>query len=115
MPDKHLYAEDFLEQHKVEEINVVALYHDGKFEELDSVIICKDSNGRTTAIFGDDNWNCFPFSRKKVLNNLSFIDLPETSELTRELKLLSYGWLFNKSPKKSKPLLFQELEEECPA
>lgn len=106
MPDKHLYAEDFLEQHKVEEINVVALYHDGKFEELDSVIICKDSNGRTTAIFGDDNWNCFPFSRKKVLNNLSFIDLPETSELTRELKLLSYGWLFNKSPKKIKATSF---------
>ncbi|WP_413488131.1 hypothetical protein [Shewanella baltica] len=106
MPDKHLYAEDFLEQHKVEEINVVALYHDGKFEELDSVIICKDSNGRTTAIFGDDNWDCFPFSRKKVLNNLSFIDLPETSELMRELKLLSYGWLFNKSPKKIKATSF---------
>lgn len=101
-----LYLPDFPKQHKVKDVDVVTLYHEGRFEELDSVVVCKDKFGNVTAIFGQNNWNCLPFSRLKSSNNLNMTEFDRTPELQRELKLLSFGWLFNKCPKKKKALSF---------
>ncbi|TOJ17795.1 hypothetical protein CGI47_06290, partial [Vibrio parahaemolyticus] len=106
MPIEHLYLDSFPEQHKVQEVDIVRLYHEGRFDELDKVVVCKDSSGNVTATFGDSNWNCFPFSRKKNKNNLNFEALDNSPELQRELKIFIYGWLFNKSPQKRKALKF---------
>ncbi|WP_421180256.1 hypothetical protein [Aeromonas enteropelogenes] len=106
MKTEHLYDNNFPEKHKVEELDVVSLYHEGRFAELDAVIICKDINGRVTATFGQSNWDCFPFSRKKQKNTINFIEFEDNKELQRELKLLTFGWLFNKSPRQKKALSF---------
>lgn len=106
MRTSHLYDDDFPEEHKVQDIDIVTLYHERRFEELDAVIICKDRNGKVTATFGQSDWDCFPFSRKQLKNNLNFSELDAAPELQRELKVFTFGWLFNKSLKKNKALKF---------
>ena len=107
MNTTHLYNTDFPEVHKVQNTDIITLYHEGRFKELDDVIICKDKMGRVTATFGQNNWDCMPFSRKKEYNNLNFSYLDAVPELQRELKVFAFGWLFNKSPKKKKPCHFR--------
>ncbi|EGR3963258.1 hypothetical protein DDM91_15555 [Vibrio cholerae] len=106
MDTSKLYELDFPSKHKIIELNVATLYHEGRFEELDAVVICKDRTGKVTATFGQNNWDCFPFSRKIQGNNLNFDGFDNTPDLQKELKLISYGWLFNKGPKKKKALSF---------
>lgn len=102
MDTSKIYFPDFPQQHKVKDVDVVTLYHERRFEELDAVVICKDKDGNVTATFGQNSWNCLPFSRKKDNNNLNFEELNSFPTLQRELKLLSFGWLFNKSPKRGR-------------
>ncbi|MFV8453760.1 hypothetical protein ACNO5M_01510 [Vibrio owensii] len=106
MAVEHLYPDGFPPQHKVEEVDVVTLYHEGRFDELDKVVICKNDSGDVTATFGQSNWDCLPFSRKKKKNNLLFKEFDKHPELQRELKLFAYGWLFNKNPQQRKALTF---------
>ncbi|MFA0630709.1 hypothetical protein AB4589_23545 [Vibrio sp. 10N.222.49.A3] len=106
MKTSHLYTADFPEEHKVQYVDIVTLYHQGRFEELDAVVICKDRNGNVTATFGQSDWDCFPFSRKKERNNLNFSSLDAAPQLQRELKIFTIGWLFNVSPKGRKALRF---------
>ncbi|MCH1920375.1 hypothetical protein L9G15_13150 [Shewanella sp. A3A] len=87
-------------------MDIITLYHEGRLEELDAVVICKDKKGNVTATFGQSNWDCAPFSRKKENNNLVFSRFDAIPELQRELKVFTYGWLFNKSPKMKKALSF---------
>ena len=108
MPVQHLYLDGFPEKHKVEEVNVVTLYHEGLFDELNKVIICKNDLGEVTATFGDSDWHCLPFARNKAnwFNYLKFSYLDNHPELQRELKLFSYGWFFNKNPQGRKASKF---------
>ncbi|MEA5370717.1 hypothetical protein VB549_14740 [Vibrio parahaemolyticus] len=106
MKDSHLYDADFPEEHRVHDTDIITLYHEGRFEELDDVIVCKDSDGNITATFGQSNWNCLPFSRRKEKNTLNFSNFDAASDLQRELKIFTFGWLFNKSPKGRKALSF---------
>lgn len=100
----HLYLADFPVEHKVQPVDIVTLYHEQRFDELDAVVVCRDKDGNVTATFGQSNWNCLAFSRKKnrSKNNLNFSQLDIYPELQRELKLFTYGWLFNLSPQKRK-------------
>lgn len=106
MATSHLYSSNFPEQHKVQDIDVVKLYHEGQFDKLDIVTVCKDRDGQVTASFGQSIWNCMPFSRNKSANNLNFKEFDHTPKLQRELKLITYGWLFNKSLKNKKAVKF---------
>ncbi|GAD32468.1 conserved hypothetical protein [Photobacterium leiognathi lrivu.4.1] len=108
MPIEHLYLNSFPEKHKVEEVDVVTLYHEGRFDALDKVIICKNDLGEVMATFGDSDWYCYPFSRNKVNNKnyLQFSFFDNHPELQRELKLFVYGWLFNKNPQDRKASKF---------
>ncbi|MFV8449953.1 hypothetical protein ACNO65_07690 [Vibrio campbellii] len=106
MKTSHLYTADFPEEHKVQCVDIITLYHEGRFEELDAVVICKDRDGNVTATFGQSNWDCLPFSRKKERNNLSLSMFDAAPELQRELKIFTVGWLFNASPKGKKALSF---------
>jgi hypothetical protein len=106
MNTTHLYEADFREEHKVKDVDIVTLYHECRLEELDAVVICKDREGKVTATFGQGDWNCLPFSRKKQHNHLKFGGFERSLELQRELKLLTFGWLFNKSPKQKKARSF---------
>ncbi|MEZ8013488.1 MULTISPECIES: hypothetical protein [Vibrio] len=109
MDTSKLYLPDFPQQNKVTDVDVVTLYHEKRYEELDTIVICKDKDGNVTANFGQNNWDCLPFSRKKSRNNLSTEEFDNIPELQQELKLLSYGWLFNKSPKQKKALKFSSV------
>ncbi|MGE6138163.1 hypothetical protein C3737_21315 [Aeromonas jandaei] len=109
MDSSKLYEADFPTQHKVQDIDIVTLYHGERFDELDSVIVCKSREGIITATFGQNTWDCFPFSRKKSYNDLNFEEFNSTPELQREMKLLVFGWLFNKSPKQRKGLKFSSI------
>ncbi|HCE4655798.1 TPA: hypothetical protein NGT07_001625 [Vibrio parahaemolyticus] len=106
MDTSKLYLSDFPQQHKVTDVDVVRLYHERRLEELNAVIICKNQVGDVTATFGQNSWDCLPFSRKKSRNNLSTEEFENIPELQQELKLLSYGWLFNKSLKQKKAIKF---------
>lgn len=106
MNTAHLYDVDFPEAYRVQDVDIITLYHEGRFEELDAVVICKDKEGNVTATFGQSDWDCAPFSRKKARNNLGFACFDAVPELQRELKVFTYGWLFNKSPKMKKALSF---------
>ncbi|HCG5511393.1 TPA: hypothetical protein NJ005_004410 [Vibrio parahaemolyticus] len=106
MNTTHLYDTHFPKENKVKDADIVTLYHEGRFEELDAVVICKDKQGGVTATFGQSEWNCLPFSRKKTKNTLNFVEFETCPELQRELKLITFGWLFNKSPKSKKALVF---------
>ncbi|GAM72605.1 phage integrase [Vibrio sp. JCM 19236] len=114
MPVQHLYLDGFPEKHKVEEVDVVALYHEKRFEELDKVVICKGESGNVTATFGDSDWYCLPFARNKenASNYLRFNYLDDHPKLQRELKLFAYGWLFNKNPQGRKALKFSGLSSK---
>lgn len=109
MDTSKLYLPDFPQQHKVKDVDVVTLYHERRCEELDAVVICKDKDGNVTATFGQNNWDCLPFSRKKDKNNLNTEEFKCAPKLQRELKLLSFGWLFNKSPKQKKSVKFSSV------
>lgn len=106
MDTSKLYLPDFPQQHKVKDVDVVTLYHERKFEELDAVVICKDRNGIVTATFGQNNWNCLPFSRNKDKNQLKIDEFDNMPDLQQELKILTFGWLFNKNPKQKIALKF---------
>lgn len=102
MDTSKLYEADFPAQYIVQDVDVVTLYHEERFDELDAVIVCKNRDGKITATFGQNVWNCFPFSRKNTKNSLNFEEFNSTQDLQREMKLLVFGWLFNKNPKKKK-------------
>lgn len=102
----HLYLADFQAEHKAQPIDIATLYHEKRFDELDAVVVCREKDGNVTATFGQSDWNCCAFSRKKEKNNLNFSELDAYPELQRELKLFTYGWLFNLSPQKRKALKF---------
>lgn len=106
MQTDHLYEVNFPAAHKIQDTDAVRLYHEQRFDELDAVIVCKDAMGTVTATFGDIDWNCLPFSRKKTKNNLAFTDFEQTPALQQELKLLTLGWLFNKNPQQRKAVVF---------
>lgn len=101
----HLYLADFPAEHKVHPTDIVTLYHEKRCDELDAVVVCRDEDGNVTATFGQSNWGCFAYSRKKK-NNLNFSELDTYPELQRELKLFTYGWLFNFSPLQRKAVKF---------
>ncbi|KMV28973.1 hypothetical protein AB733_20690 [Photobacterium swingsii] len=109
MDTSKLYLPDFPQQHKVKDVDVVTLYHEKRFEELDAVVICKDKDGNVTATFGQNNWDCLPFSRRKDNNNLNTEEFKCAPKLQRELKLLSFCWLFNKSPQQKKAIKFSSV------
>lgn len=106
-----LYSDSFPTKYKVQVVDIVTLYHQGEFNELDSVVICKDESGKIIATFGESNWNCMPFSRSKSKsrNNLNFKDLGKHPKLQRELKIFIYGWLFNTSLQVRKSLKYSGL------
>ncbi|MDC5808420.1 hypothetical protein OPW07_01620 [Vibrio europaeus] len=109
MDTSKLYMPDFPHQHKVTDVDIVTLYHEKRYEELDAIVICKDKDGNVTATFGQNSWDCLPFSRKKENNNLNTEEFKRAPKLQRELKLLSFGWLFNKSPKQKKAIKFSSV------
>ncbi|EMK6583032.1 hypothetical protein ACEV76_21335 [Vibrio parahaemolyticus] len=106
MKNNHLYVSNFPENHKVHPIDIINLYHEGRFDELNDVVICKDKNGNVTATFGQSVWACHPFSRNRTKNTLDFSKFDSAPELQRELKVLTSGWLFCTNQKTKKALRF---------
>ncbi|WP_083981887.1 hypothetical protein [Arsukibacterium ikkense] len=105
----HLYDDNISEAHKIQNVDIITLYHAGRFKELDAAVICIDQKGTVTATFGDSNWNCLPFSRKREKNNLVFSEFNAAPKLQRELKVFTFGWLFNKGPKQRMSLKFSSV------
>ena len=108
MPTNHLYNKDFPEQHKIQDVDIVTLYHERRYPELDKVVICKDATGNITATFGESQWNCKPYGRNanKCKNIFNFSDFDSHHQLQREYKLIAYGWLFNKNMQQRKAYKF---------
>lgn len=99
-----LYSPDFPKRHKIEYVDVVALYHGGKFEELNQVIICKSNDGKVRATFGESQWNLRVFIRGPGAHQLNFNEWNTSQSLQRELKLIAFGILFNRCPQQRKAL-----------
>jgi hypothetical protein len=106
MDTSKLYLINFPEKHKVQNIDIVSLYHQDKWEELSAIVVCKDLKGKITATFGQDRWDLLPFARNKERNSFDFSEFNSSPKLKNELKLITYGRLFNKSPQGRKALLF---------
>lgn len=106
MKNNYLYASNFPENHKVHPTDIVHLYQEGRFDELDDIVICKDKNGNVTATFGQSLWSCHPFSRNKTKKTLDFSNFDSAPELQRELKVFTSGWLYSANQRTKKALRF---------
>ena len=104
--DSKLYDADFPAQHKVQDVDVVTLYHEMRFDELDAVIVCKSRDGKVDATFGQNVWNCRSFSRKKEHYRFVFNEFNDSPELQREMKLIAFGWLLKSAHNASNGLTF---------
>ncbi|WP_394153908.1 hypothetical protein [Vibrio maritimus] len=112
MDTSKLYLADFPQEHKIKDVDIVPLFHERQFDELDSVVVCKDAYGNVTATFGQNNWYLMPFARSKEKHSFNFEEFNNHPELQRELKLIAYGWLFNKSPQGRRALRFSGVESQ---
>ncbi len=112
MDTSKLYLADFPQEHKIKDVDIVSLFHERLFDELDSVVVCKDTSGNVTATFGQNNWYLMPFARSKEKHSFNFEEFNNHPELQRELKLIAYGWLFNKSPQGRRALRFTGAESQ---
>lgn len=111
MKNNHSYTPSSPEAHKAKLKDIITLYHEERFDELDEIIICKDKSGKETATFGQSIWNCLPISRNRTKNTLNFSNFDDAPELQRELKIFATGWLFNAN-KKKKPLSFLSVHSQ---
>ncbi|MDO6775111.1 hypothetical protein Q4591_07070 [Shewanella sp. 3_MG-2023] len=112
MDTSQLYLVDFPEELKIKDLDIVSLYHQNRFEELDAVIVCRDSNGDITATFEEDTWKLMPFARRKIKTSFNFSEFKHSPRLMNELKLVTYGRLFNKNPQGRKASSFSAIESE---
>ncbi|SON51133.1 hypothetical protein [Vibrio tapetis] len=104
MDTSTLYSLGFPEKHKIEYVDVVGLYHSGKFGELNRVIICKNKDGKVTTTIGQSLWDLRVFIRGNGANKLNFNEWSTSQSLQRELKLIAFGILFNNGPQQRKAL-----------
>lgn len=100
-----------------EKVDVTKLYIDNNHKELSKVTICNDSDGNSTALFGDDIWNCQAFvtTKNSSRKNLNFEVLNEYTELKNEAKLICYGWIFNRSTWTAAPAKFSTISGRASA
>ncbi|MBU2969986.1 hypothetical protein KO527_11555 [Pseudoalteromonas sp. C2R02] len=112
MDTSKLYLADFPAEHKIKDVDIVSLFQKRQFAELNSIVVCKDTYGNVTATFGQNNWYLMPFARSKEKHSFNFEEFNNHPELQRELKLIAYGWLFNKSPQGRRALSFTSVESQ---
>lgn len=84
--------------------DVVSHTDSGDWTSLNQVVVCQDSNGNVIAKFGECSWCITPYLMKNTKRNtFDFSAFSEAPQLTLELKLIVYGWLFHKSGTQSTP------------
>lgn len=80
-------------------IDVPSLIREQRWDELEAVPVCIDSYGKVTAHFGQDVWDCTPYSVGKGTTNnqkiFSFTFLNEIPELKNQAKTIVFGWLYH--------------------
>ncbi|HBY85866.1 MAG TPA: hypothetical protein DEO86_08335 [Colwellia sp.] len=79
------------------------------YNKLNKIIISMPKN-REKSFFGDDRWNISPYWHKQSnleKIHIDFTFLKENEKLQLELKFISYGWIFHKSGRKTKPAKIQ--------
>ncbi len=91
------YPEDFPIEHMVKERDIITLYENQDWDELNNIVVCRNSSGEISATFGQTVWDIRPISRAKYKGQLDFSYLDRYPELQLQLKLIIYGWLFHKS------------------
>ncbi|MDI7263733.1 hypothetical protein QLY38_16305 [Cronobacter sakazakii] len=96
---------ELMKHNHAEKDNVVELARLENWERLNQTIVSTDTEGNPVVTFGDSVWDIrHYFSQSKVdKHTFSFLEFRDSSELTIELKLIVYGWLFHKSSVRSKP------------
>ncbi|WP_210441884.1 hypothetical protein [Vibrio crassostreae] len=101
-----LYPADFPEKYKTKIVDVAALYHQKRWDELNDVVVCRDKYGKITSRFGYDIWDLMPFARHKRKRSFTFGDWNNSPQLQIEMKIIAYGWLFNLSPQQRPGIKF---------
>ncbi len=98
------YPTSFSDKAKPKKRDVVTLSQKGKWDLLNSVIVCQDTNGMITARFGDDKWDISPYilGRKNYKTAFDFSEFTTSPCLQLELKLIVYGWMYHRSNKTNK-------------
>lgn len=78
--------------------DVISLFVNQKWDELDRVIICTNKFGEVTARFGDDVWDCSAYASDQGTDRnqraFYFGYLTQSDYLLRQVKLIIYGWLY---------------------
>ncbi|MEH0689932.1 hypothetical protein H4F17_12770 [Vibrio cholerae] len=98
-------------------VDVTKLYIDKIYTELSKVIVCNDSDGNPTAIFGDNIWNCQSLvtTKNSSRKSLNFEELKGNIDLNYEAKLICYGWIFNRSTWTAAPAKFSTISGRASA
>ncbi|MDD1796267.1 integrase [Enterovibrio sp. ZSDZ42] len=85
---------------------VVELYENKNFKQLNEVVVTKDYSGKAASYFGDQSWNLSAYIDRKIANKsyIAFYDI-KSPELADELKLICFSWLYTPSGRtRSSPL-----------
>lgn len=96
---------DFKEDSYPEQADVISFAREGKYEELNVVVVSSNKNGQPAAIFGECEWDIrHYFNKTRVHKHIfHFSEFSNSLSLLIELKLIVYGWLFYKSSARPTP------------
>lgn len=85
--------------------NVVELARLQNWEQLNQTIVSTNTEGNPIVTFGESLWDIRHYFSQSYVHKhtFNFSDFKTSPELTIELKLIVYGWLFHKSSMRSKP------------
>lgn len=96
---------ELIKSNQAEKDNVVELVRLENWERLNQTIVSTNTEGNPMVTFGDSVWDIrHYFSQSKVHKHaFDFSEFHDLPELTIELKLIVYGWLFHKSSIRTTP------------
>ncbi|RTP93724.1 hypothetical protein EKN38_25195 [Enterobacter sp. WCHEn045836] len=85
--------------------DVVALVKANNHEELNKVVVSCNTKGEPVIFFEDAEWNIRHYFQQNSIHKhtFSFSEFNHSPQLTIELKMVVYGWLFHKSSFRSTP------------
>lgn len=93
-------------------VDVIKLRNKHDWIKLKQVVVSKDIMGKDKSYFGDQIWDMSAYAAKIQINKKSKFDfafIEDSEELILELKLIVYGWIYQKNSTRSSHIKIQTL------
>ena len=93
-------------------VDVIQLRNKHDWIKLKQVVVSKDITGKDKSYFGDQVWDMSAYAAKIQINKKSKFDfafIEDSEKLILELKLIVYGWIYQKNSTRSSHIKIQTL------